>query len=102
MTNRLLGLILLIISQTANAAIGGSDQIDLAPLPNEFCNADAREKQQTLLNKFPRDEGIIKHYAFFIGLCQLAADGHLTEREAGLFWARQRDELLRERQAEQP
>ncbi|QSB01878.1 hypothetical protein JWZ98_02660 [Methylomonas sp. EFPC1] len=97
MTKKLICCFLLILSQTAKAAIGGGDNIDFATLPNEFCNADARQKQHELLSQYPKDEGIIKLYASFIGLCQLVADGNISEHTASMFWAEQRDKLLQER-----
>ncbi len=99
MTQRLLSYLLLILSETAIAAIGGGDNIDFAPIPNQFCNADAKQKQHKLLNQYPKDEGIIKLYASFIGLCQLVADGNISEHTASIFWTEQRDELLKDRNA---
>jgi hypothetical protein len=87
------------IGKTANAAIGGGDNIDFAPLPSEFCNADATQRHKDLLTQFPKDEGVIKLYAYFIGLCQLVGNGDLSEHEASIFCAEQRDELLQERRS---
>ena len=75
MTKRVIFGLLLILSETAKAAIGGGDNIDFAPFPNEFCNADAKQKHKDLLSQYPKDDGIIKLNAYFIGLCQLVANG---------------------------
>lgn len=90
---------LLMLSETANAVIGGGDNIDFAPLPNEFCNNDAKQKHKDLLSQYPKDEGIIKLKAYFIGLCQMVANGKISEHDASIFWAEQREELLQERRA---
>ncbi|WP_445368162.1 hypothetical protein ACH5Y9_00950 [Methylomonas sp. BW4-1] len=99
MTKRVIFCLLIILAESATAAIGGGDNIDFAPLPNEFCNDDARQKHKNLLSQYPKDEEIIKLNAYFIGLCQLAADGNLSEHDASIFWSEQRDKLLQERRA---
>lgn len=91
--------LLLILSETANAAIGDGDNIDFAPLPNEFCNTEAKQKHQDLLSQYPKDEGIIKLNAYFIGLCQMVVNRDISEHDASIFWTEQREELLQERRA---
>ena len=98
MTKSVVFCLLIILAESATAAIGSGDNIDFAPLPNEFCNDDARQKHKNLLSQYPKDEGIIKLNAYFIGLCQLAADGNISEHEASIFWAEQREALLQKRQ----
>lgn len=97
MPTKILLCLLLFLSESATAKIGGGDNIDFSPLPNEFCNSDAKQKQRDLLRQYPKDEGIIMLYAYFIGLCQLVADGNISEHTASIFWAEQRDALLKER-----
>jgi len=93
------GLLLLILSEAVNAAIGGGDNIDFAPLPNEFCNTEAKQKHKDLLRQYPKDEGIIRLNAYFIGLCQMVGNGDISEHDASIFWTEQREDLLRERRA---
>lgn len=38
-------------------------------------------------------------YASYLGLCQLVADGSISEHAASIFWAEQREALLHERRA---
>ncbi len=97
MTKMVIFCLLIVLTESATAVIGGGDNIDFTPLPNEFCNDDARQKHKNLLSQYPKDEGIINLNAYFIGLCQLALDGNITEHDASILWAEQRDELLQKR-----
>ena len=97
MTKRVIFCLLIVLTESATAVIGGGDNIDFTPLPNEFCNDAARQKHKNLLSQYPEDEGIINLNAYFIGLCQLVTDGNISEHEASIFWAEQRDKLLQER-----
>ncbi|MGY6276900.1 hypothetical protein [Methylomonas sp. MgM2] len=97
MIARIVFLILFWGWDSAVAVIGGGDRIDLVPLPNEFCNSDSIRKQNELLKKFPEDEGIIKIYALYIGLCRLVDDGKISEYTANILWSEQRNKLINER-----
>lgn len=89
--------ILFSISDSAVAAIGNGDTLDFTPLPNEFCNSESDRKQRELLDKYPKDQEIIKLYALYIGLCRLADDGKISEHAASILWAEQRDNLISKR-----
>lgn len=99
MTIKIILCALLFFSKSTSAKIGGGDNIDYAPLPHEFCNNVSNQKQRNLLNRYPKDEGIIKIYAYYLGLCQLVADGNISEHAASIFWTEQRDALLKERKS---
>lgn len=91
---RILFTILFLFSFHATAAIGGSDAIDLMPMPNEFCNSKNKQTQQDLLKRYPKNVGIINIYAMYLGLCQLVKNGSIDENTAGIHWAIERDKLL--------
>lgn len=97
MVLRILFCLFLLLSGSVDAKIGDGDTIDFTPLPNEFCNSESNQKQRELLAQYPKDEGIIKLYASYLGLCQLVAEGVISEYAASIFWAEQRNALIQGR-----
>ena len=97
MITRLLLVFILLICKGALAAIGDGDSIDFAPFPNEFCNNKSDQKQRELLKRYPRDAGIIKIYALYIGLCQLVEQGSISEHAASILWIEQKEALIEDR-----
>jgi hypothetical protein len=79
------------------AAIGDGDKFDFLPIPGEFCNPESDQKQRDLFKLYPKDEGIINLYAYYLGLCQLVEDGSITEQTASVLWAEQRNRLIENR-----
>lgn len=88
---------LLLISIDALAAIGDGDKVDFIPIPGEFCNSESGQKQQALFRQYPKDMGIAKLYALYLGLCRLVDDGNLDEQSASMEWAIERDKLIEAR-----
>lgn len=88
---------LLLTAIDASAAIGDGDKVDFIPIPGEFCNGESERKQQALFEAYPKDMGIAKVYALYIGLCRLVNDGKLDEYSAGMEWGIERDKLIEAR-----
>lgn len=90
-------LLLTIISAPAAQAFFDDNEVNFsggAVQSPVFCNSTRKSKQKSLAQRFPKDEGILKVYAVYLGLCQMVASGDISEDDAALLWDSERARLI--------